>query len=91
MNLLTPLITVLKTTTLVVGGLVTYFALRAYRRTGSPALRALTLGFGIVTVGALLAGVVDQLLPVDQSLALLVESAFSTAGFGIILYSLYAD
>lgn len=91
MNDVTTLITILKTATLVIGGLITYYALNAYRRTGSPALRALTLGFGIVTVGALLAGVVDQILPVEQQLALLVESAFSTAGFGIILYSLYAE
>jgi hypothetical protein len=85
-------IVVLKTLSLVIGGLITYFAYRASIRTGAPALRALAVGFGIVTLGALTAGVVDQVTGVDdRTWALLVESALTTAGFGVILYSLYAD
>lgn len=80
-----------KTLTLVVGGLITYFAYRAYVRTSSPALRALTIGFGFVTVGSLLAGLLDQLLQVDNSWALIIESGFTLAGFAVILYSLYVD
>jgi hypothetical protein len=85
-------IVVLKTLSLVIGGLITYFAYRASIRTGAPALRALAVGFGIVTLGALTAGVVDQVTGVDdRTWALFVESALTTAGFGVILYSLYAD
>lgn len=88
----TALVTALKTVGLVLGGLITYYSFKAYRRTDSPALRALAVGFGVVTLGALLAGVVDQLLPgVDPNVALAVESLFTTAGFGVILYSLYVD
>ncbi|MGB9960723.1 DUF7521 family protein (plasmid) [Halobacterium sp. MBLA0001] len=61
------------------------------RCTGSPALRALTLGFGAVTLGAILAGLVDQLLPLDPNLAFVVEGLFTTIGFAIILYSLHVD
>jgi hypothetical protein len=81
----------LKTLTLVLGGSITFYAFKAYRSNGSPALRALALGFGTVTVGALLGGIVDQLLPLDPSLAFVVESLFTTAGFAVILYSLYME
>lgn len=57
MSVLVPtLVAALKTLTLVFGGLITYFAYSAYHRTRIPALRALTIGFGTVTVGAFLAG-----------------------------------
>lgn len=82
---------VLKTATLLLGGLITLYALKAYRRTGAPALRLLTLGFGVVTMGSLLAGVADQLIVVETQYALIIESALTTIGFAIILYSLYVD
>lgn len=87
----TTLVVILKTLTLVLGGLITYFSLKAYLRTHESALRALTIGFGIVTLGSLFGGVLDQFLPVDQNLALVVESAFIAIGFAVILYSLYVD
>ncbi|MFB6167236.1 MAG: hypothetical protein ABEJ43_00130 [Haloferacaceae archaeon] len=83
------LVTLLKTVTLVLGGLITYHAVTAYRRTGSRSLRALAVGFGVVTVGAALAGLIDLLAPVGVEAALAVESTFTAVGFGAILYSLY--
>ncbi|MFD1514525.1 DUF7521 family protein [Halomarina rubra] len=88
---ITTTVIVLKTLTLLLGGSITFFAFKAYRRTAAPALRALALGFGAVTIGALLAGIADQFLPVDPSIALILESLFTTVGFGVILYSLYVD
>ena len=84
-------VAVFKTLSLVMGGLVTYFAYRAYRRTDARSLGLLALGFGIFTLGALLAGVLDQLSGIDREFALLAESALTTIGFGVILYSLYAE
>ena len=84
-------IVVLKTLTLVLGLVITYLAYKAFRRTGSPALRSLTIGFGLVTLGALLAGVVDQVVGLQTDLALVVESALTAVGFGVIVYSLYVD
>ncbi|MBP1986650.1 DUF7521 family protein [Halolamina salifodinae] len=81
----------LKSLTLVLGGSITFYAYKAYRSNGSPALRALALGFGAVTLGALVAGIVDQLLPLNPDLAFIVESAFTTIGFGVILYSLHVE
>ncbi|AHG02453.1 hypothetical protein HALDL1_01510 [Halobacterium sp. DL1] len=85
------IVVALKTVTLLLGGAVTYFALKAWKRTGSPALRSLAIGFGFVTLGSLLAGVVDQLLVVDQTFAVLTESALTAVGFAVIVYSLYED
>lgn len=85
------LVIVFKAVTLVLGGLVTYFALKAYRRTKSSALGALALGFGIVTVGSLLAGIVDQVLLFQRNGALVIESVLTAIGFAIILYSLYIE
>jgi hypothetical protein len=86
-----------KTATLVLGGLITYFAYKASARTGSSALRALALGFGVVTVGSLIAGGLDLglqftgLVDTYRMAAPIVESIFTAVGFLIILYSLYVD
>ena len=88
---ITSTVVALKTVTLVLGGLITYFSFKAYRRTGSGPLRALALGFGAVTLGSLLAGVADRLLDTAGTSALAVESALTAVGFAIILYSLYAE
>lgn len=91
MSHITSLIVVLKTITLALGLTITYLAYKAYRRTGSAALRSLTLGFALVTFGALLAGIVDQILGLQTDLALVVESILTAAGFAVIVYSLYVD
>jgi hypothetical protein len=90
-----------KTVTLVLGGLITYFSLKAYRRTGSTALRSLSIGFGIITFGAVLAGAIDVLPDIppfagivpDMGLltGVLVHSILTTVGFMFITYSLYED
>lgn len=76
--------------TLFVGGFVTFLAGRAYLRTGSPALRALAVGLGLVTVGGLLAGAVHQMTGVDLVGAIAIRSTFTAAGFLVLAYSLYA-
>lgn len=81
----------LKTIILLLGGLITYFALKAYRRTRHPSLRALGLGFGVVTLGALLAGLAHQLFGVDFATGVLINSLLTAIGFAVITYSLYVD
>ncbi|WP_410765235.1 hypothetical protein [Haloferax sp. DFSO60] len=85
------LIIIVKTGILILGGLITYFSLKAYRRTGSSALRALALGFGIVTFGALLAGAFDMLLSIDFATGVLVDAVLTFVGFAVITYSLYVE
>ncbi|WP_335999192.1 DUF7521 family protein [Halorientalis halophila] len=85
------LLTVAKTATLLFGGILTLLSLRAYRRTGSPALRALTVGIGLVTIGAILGGVLHQLFGLPLRTGASFQSVFTAIGFAILTYSLYTD
>ena len=80
-----------KTAILLLGGSITYYALSAYSRTGDPSLRALGVGFGIVTVGALVGGVSHQFLGVGLTIGVAIDSTLTAIGFGVIVYSLYVD
>ncbi|MFW6017950.1 MAG: DUF7521 family protein [Halapricum sp.] len=76
--------------TLVCGGLVTLYAVRAYRRTHARALGSLAVGLAFVTTGALLAGGLHQLTGLDFATGVGVQSAFTAVGFAVLAYSLYA-
>ena len=91
MTHITSTIVALKTTTLIFGALITYFAWKAYQRTQADALQPLAIGFGVVTIGSILAGAIDHLVPVNGTYALMADSALTAVGFAIILYSLYAE
>jgi hypothetical protein len=86
------LVVALKAITLGLGGLITYLSYRAYSRTKARPLRYLAIGFGVVTLGSLLAGAFDQFFAdVGRDTALVVESALTAIGFAIITYSLYSE
>ena len=82
-----------KTLTLVLGGLITYYSYKAYKRTNARELGALVLGFAVITVGAFLGGilhlVVSQFFEVEITVPIFLESLLTTAGLAVILYSLY--
>jgi hypothetical protein len=80
-----------KTGTLLLGGLITVLSLKAARRTASAALQALGVGFGLVTLGALLAGVGHQFTSLSLAQSVVIESTLTLVGFGVIVYSLYAE
>ncbi|EMA31871.1 DUF7521 family protein [Halobiforma nitratireducens] len=82
-------LTVVKTLSLLVGGLITFFAFKAYRRTRQRALGLLAVGFGLVTLGLVLAGMLYELLEVGLMTGILLESLLMLAGFLVIAYSLY--
>ncbi|KDS91670.1 hypothetical protein FK85_20765 [Halorubrum saccharovorum] len=82
---------VAKTAILVLGGSITYYALRAYGRTGNPSLRALGIGFGIVTVGALIGGVSHQIIGSSLAVGIAINSLLTAVGFGVIVYSLTVE
>lgn len=81
-------LTAVKTVILLLGGVVTYLAHKAYRRTSDRSLLALSVGFGLITVGVLLAGFTFEVLGVALGLGILIESLFVLAGFVVITYSL---
>ncbi len=80
-----------KAVTLLAGGFVTLLAVRAYRRTGSAALRALAIGLGLVTLGGLLGGAVHQFTGLDIRVGVGIQSTFTAIGFAVLAYSLYAS
>ncbi len=87
-------IVVTKTLILIMGGLITYFSYKAYRRTGRPQHWWLTLGFGVITVGAIVGGVLDIAVGMYFGENMLytgvfVSSSMTAVGLGVILYSLY--
>lgn len=84
-------VVVTKTTILVLGGAITYFAFKAYRRTQAAPLRALSIGFGVVTLGAFLAGIAHQLLAVSIAIGVVINGILTAIGFVIITYSLYLE
>ncbi|GAB3678590.1 DUF7521 family protein [Halopiger thermotolerans] len=75
--------------TLVTGGAVATLAYRAFRRTGSPALRAVAVGFAIIVAGSVLGGLAHLLRSVALGVA--IQSSFTAGGFAVLLYSLYTE
>jgi uncharacterized membrane protein len=76
---------------LVLGGVVTAAAYRAFRRTGSRALRSLAIGIGVITVAAAAGATLHHVLAVDLALALLVQTMLTAVGFAALIASLYLD
>lgn len=82
-------IAVVKTLILLTGGIVTYFAYKAYRRTRDRSLGLLAGGFGLITLGVLLAGLLREAFARSLGVGVLVESLLVLAGLAVIAYSLY--
>lgn len=84
-----PAIVAAKALVVALGATITYYAARAARRTGSTALRHLAVGFGIVTVGGAVGGVVDRLLGMSLEAGVLAQTLVTAVGFAVVLRSLY--
>lgn len=89
MNDVVTAIAVVKFIILLLGGGITYIAYRAYRRTGEDSLRVLGIGFGVITLGALLTGVANQFFLLSLARGVLINSVFVAIGLAVIMYSLY--
>ena len=91
MSDLTLVIAVVKSVGLALGGFITYLAVKAARRTGSPSMRAFAVGFGIITFGAVVGGGVDQFTGFDLELGVLLQSLLTAVGFLVLAWSLYVN
>ena len=89
MESLASLVVVSKLLVLGLGLVVVRVAYRAYRRTGSRALRALTVAFGLITLGAAIGGGLDRVFHVGLEAAVLANSALTAVGFAVLAYALY--
>ncbi|MFB6128039.1 MAG: hypothetical protein ABEJ79_12200 [Halolamina sp.] len=73
----------------VLGATVTYFAAQAAARTESTALEQLALGFGIVTAGAAVGGLLDWVVGLALDTSVLAQTLLTAVGFAVVLRSLY--
>ncbi|MDG6955653.1 MAG: hypothetical protein JRN70_03735 [Nitrososphaerota archaeon] len=73
---------------LIFGGVVVYYAGKAYRKSKSQAMLLLAIGFAFVTLGALVAGVIYNFGTKDLGTVITVQAYCQAVGFFIIVYSL---
>lgn len=85
---LTILLTVVRLTVLLLAASVTFYSLRAYRRTNTRYLRNATIGFGIMTFGVFIEGALFAVGGLDLAIVHIGESLAIGAGFLVLLHSL---
>ncbi|MDS0243194.1 MULTISPECIES: hypothetical protein [unclassified Haloferax] len=73
---------------LALGLLITYYSLEAYRRTRTHYMRNASIGFGIITLGVFLEGVLFQFAGFDLAIVHIIESIAIGLGFLVLLISL---
>ena len=83
------LVVIVNAVVLVLGGIITHLAYRAYRRTRGRELRLFTLGFALLTLGFLVGGGLHQLGGTDVLTGVLAQSALTALGLAALVYSLY--
>jgi hypothetical protein len=72
----------------VLGIVVVYFAAKGYGKTKSKSMLFLGLGFLIVTVGAVAAGIFFEVLKYDLETVDAIQAATLAVGFLLIVYSI---
>ncbi len=82
------LLRVFQTVIVVLGAIVVYFSAKSYRRAKSRSMLLLALGFVFVTAGAVVAGILFEILHFDVVLVETVQAASQTVGFILIVYSI---
>ena len=73
----------------VLGLLLAYLSIKAYRKSKSKNMLFLSIGFGIITVGSILAGLSFEFLGFSLLQVNIVESLMILIGFIMIMYSIY--
>ena len=89
MELLVAVLVVVKIAALVLGGVVSLMAYRAYHRTRIPGLQYFAVGLAVITLGTFLAGVFHHLGGASVASGMLLESVIICLGFGIMIVGLY--
>lgn len=88
MDRLSALIVGAHTVIFVFGGAITVFAYRAFNRTGSKRLKALAVGFGVMTAGTLFSIGGHQIGVLALLYAVALQSLAIAIGFVVLAYSL---
>lgn len=79
----------LKLVTVVLGFIIVYLGAKAYRSTRRKPLLWLTVGMGIMTLGAISEGAAFQGLRWSLGESHLFEAVVTLLAFGVLVYSLY--
>ena len=89
MELLVAVLVVVKIAALVLGGIVSLMAYRAYNRTQIAGLQYFAVGLAVITLGTFLVGVFHHLGGASVTLGMVLESVIICAGFGVMIFGLY--
>ena len=73
---------------LIFGAIVIYYAGRSYSRNRSKAMLFLAIGFAIVTIGAVAAGILFEVLSVGLTTVEAIQAVSQAIGFFFIVFSL---
>lgn len=87
-NTTTIILAVFRLFVLVLAVLVTYHSFTAYRRTGADYMRDASIGFGIISLGVFVEGILFEFGGLDLALVHIIESIVVGLGFLILLVSL---
>ncbi len=81
---------VTKIIALLLGAYIVYLAYRGYRRNASKPLLYVALGFGLITLGTLLEGVLFVIVQSDILTATATGTVVTAIGFLVMIYSIYS-
>ncbi len=82
------LLRVLQGVGVILGGLIAGLSYVAYRRHGAGLMIFIAFGFGLLTVGLLIEGLLFELFAISLDMAHLVESTVTLAGLMVLAYYL---
>ncbi|QZA89612.1 hypothetical protein K0C01_05660 [Salinarchaeum sp. IM2453] len=84
-----PELTIAKTVVMLLSGVIAVHAYRSYRRMGGTAMLYVAVGFSLVSVAALVEGMLYELGIFSLHQASAIQTSITAIGIGFVLYSLY--
>jgi branched-subunit amino acid ABC-type transport system permease component len=76
---------------LVLGAFIVYLAFRGYKRNASRPLLYVSLGFGLITTGTVIEGLLYTFFGYELLVAVGAGTVVTTLGFVAIIYSIYSS
>ncbi|UHQ98171.1 MULTISPECIES: hypothetical protein [Halobacteriales] len=85
------LLGIVKIAALVLGGVVSLLAYRAYQRTQIEGLQYFAVGLMVITIGTFLVGILHHIFGIPSVQGMLFESLIACGGFLVMIYGLYGQ
>lgn len=89
MDFIILLLVVAKIIALVLGGIVSVLAYRAYKQTRISGLQYFAAGLAVITIGTVLVGAFHHLGGASITTGMLLETVIIAAGFAVMVVGLY--